>query len=149
MTSSSDLSIPRPRHAADEPDAPPPPLEAPAGAFSALLDARSRLNEAESAGDPRERFAAAHAAALRAATALVVARAECLERPRPGGVWALLAEAEPELVGWARFLAEHSNRRALAESGVPVVTGPQADRFLVQSREFLDEVGRRLLGVAG
>lgn len=148
MTSSSDLSIPRPRHAADEPGAPPPP-EAPAGSFTALLDARSRLHEAESAEDARERFAAAHAAALRAATALLVARAECLQRPRPGGVWALLAEAEPELAGWAQFLAGHSNRRALAESGVPVVTGPQADRLLVQARQFLDEVGRRLLGVAG
>ncbi|MBE9373118.1 hypothetical protein IQ251_01520 [Saccharopolyspora sp. HNM0983] len=148
MTSSRDLSIPRPRHAADEPGTSPPP-EAPAGAFSALLDARSRWHAAESAADPRARFVDAHAAALRAATALVVARAECLERPRPAGVWALLAEAAPELADWAEFLAGHSNRRALAESGVPVVTGPQADRLLVQSREFLDIVGRRLLGVAG
>lgn len=148
MTSSSDLSIPRPRHAAGEPGA-PPPAEAPPGAFSALLDARSRLHGAESTGDPRDRFAAAHAAALRAATALVVARAECLQHPRPGGVWALLAEAEPELADWAQFLAGHSNRRALAESGVPVFTGPQADRLLVQARQFVDEVGRRLLGISG
>ncbi|MFC7344074.1 SAV_6107 family HEPN domain-containing protein [Saccharopolyspora griseoalba] len=147
MTCPTDL-IPWPRHSADdrEPgERPSPQAEAPAGAVSLLLDARARLREADQADQPGDRFVAAHVAALRAASAVVVARAGQREG-KPASVWTLLTAAAPELREWAAYFAARSDRRAAAEAGVPTTTTAEADELLVRSRRFLDVVGHSLLG---
>lgn len=143
--------IPWPRHAADdrEPpgERPTPQAETPAGAVSLLLDARTRLHEAGEADHAGDRFIAAHVAALRAASAVVVARAGQREG-RPASVWTLVTGAAPELREWAAYFAARSDRRAAAEAGVPTTTAAEADELLARSRRFLDIVGHSLLGAA-
>lgn len=152
MTSPTDL-IPWPRHSAEDDRAddgrerPTPEARTPAGAVSLLLDARSRLHEAEEAELAGERFIAAHIAALRAAAAVVVARAGQRES-KPASVWTLLTGAAPELREWADYFAARSDRRAVAEAGVPVTTASEADELLARSKRFLGIVGNGLLGAA-
>ncbi|GAA0540581.1 hypothetical protein GCM10011581_38220 [Saccharopolyspora subtropica] len=146
MSHSTELSIPAPRAAAED-HGPIPSAAAPAGAVSLLLHARTCLNEAENADRPGERFVAAHIAALRAATAVVVARSWEREDRRPASVWTLVTGAAPELRRWAAYFAAHSDRRAAAEAGIPTITWTDADELLARSREFFDIVGRSLLGV--
>ncbi|WP_263251815.1 SAV_6107 family HEPN domain-containing protein [Saccharopolyspora rosea] len=146
MSVPTGLSIPAQRHSAEDLTA-TPPAEAPAGSVSLLLQARTCLHEAETAARPVDRFASAHVAALRAATAVLVARSRHRQRGRPASVWTLLTAAAPELREWAALFAAHSDRRAAAEAGVPVAE-EVADALLDRAREFLDIVGRSLLGVA-
>ncbi|RRO14871.1 hypothetical protein EIL87_19305 [Saccharopolyspora rhizosphaerae] len=145
MSRPTDLSIPSPRYSAEN-EGPTPEADTPAGALSLLLHARTCLHEAEIAGRPGERFVAAHLAALRAASAVVVARAVHRVDKRPASVWQLLTAAAPELREWAAYFAAHSNRRAAAEAGVPSTSDVHADELLENSREFLGIVGRNLLG---
>ncbi|MEV6230655.1 SAV_6107 family HEPN domain-containing protein [Saccharopolyspora shandongensis] len=147
MSFSTDFSIPAPRHSVENHE-PTPEADTPAGSLTLLLDARSRLHEAEEADRPSERYVAAHVAALRAATAVVVARSWRSENSRPASVWTMLTAAAPEFREWAAFYAARSDRRAVAEAGVPTITWLDADGLLARSREFLDIVGRSLLGVA-
>ncbi|GAA2340250.1 hypothetical protein GCM10009854_15840 [Saccharopolyspora halophila] len=152
MTSPTEL-IPWPRHSADDERAgdgrerPTPEADTPAGAVSLLLDARSRLHEAAEADLAGERFIAAHIAALRAASAVVVARAGQREG-KPASVWTLLTDAAPELREWAAYFAARSDRRAVAEAGVPITTASEADELLARSERFLGIVGNSLLGAA-
>ncbi|MCI2421893.1 SAV_6107 family HEPN domain-containing protein [Saccharopolyspora sp. K220] len=148
MSFSTDLSIPAPRRSVENHE-PTPEAETPAGALSLLLHARTCLHEAEEADRPGDRFVAAHIAALRAATAVVVSRSWQLESSRPASVWTLLTEVAPELREWAAYFAARSDRRAAAEAGVPTITWLAADALLARSREFIDIVGRSLLGLAG
>ncbi|TDD91571.1 hypothetical protein E1202_05300 [Saccharopolyspora karakumensis] len=145
MSYPTDLSIPSPRYSVEN-QGPTPEADTPAGALSLLLHARTCLHEAETADRPGERFIAAHLAALRAATAVVVARAAPREDKRPASVWQLLTAAAPELREWAAYFAARSNRRAAAEAGVRTTTDAHADELLDNSREFLGIVGRSLLG---
>ncbi|MER7014340.1 SAV_6107 family HEPN domain-containing protein [Saccharopolyspora sp. NPDC000359] len=148
MSFSTDLSIPAPRSSVED-QGPTPEAETPAGSLSLLLNARTCLHEAEQAERPAERYVSAHVAALRAATAVVVARSwRRDEKGRPASVWTLLTGAAPELREWAAYFAARSDRRAAAEAGVPTITWLDADGLLARSREFLDIVGRSLLGVA-
>ncbi|TDD53945.1 SAV_6107 family HEPN domain-containing protein [Saccharopolyspora elongata] len=147
MSFSTDFSIPAPRHSVENHE-PTPEADTPAGSLSLLLDARSRLHEAEEADRPSERYVAAHVAALRAATAVVVARSWRRENSRPASVWTMLTAAAPEFREWAAYFAARSDRRAAAEAGVPTITRLDADGLLARSREFLEIVGRSLLGVA-
>ncbi|MDA3629921.1 SAV_6107 family HEPN domain-containing protein [Saccharopolyspora oryzae] len=147
MSFPADLSIPAPRSSVEN-QGPTPEAETPAGSLSLLLNARTCLHEAEQAEHPGERYVSAHVAALRAATAVVVARSRQREQGRPASVWTLLIEAAPELREWAAYFAARSDRRAAAEAGVPTITWLDADGLLARSREFLDIVGRSLLGVA-
>ncbi|MEV5535505.1 SAV_6107 family HEPN domain-containing protein [Saccharopolyspora shandongensis] len=147
MSFSTDFSIPAPRHSVENHE-PTPEADTPAGSLTLLLDARSRLHEAEEADRPSERYVAAHVAALRAATAVVVARSWRRENSRPASVWTMLIAAAPEFREWAAYFAARSDRRAVAEAGVPTITWLDADGLLARSREFLEIVGRSLLGVA-
>ncbi|GAA2799893.1 SAV_6107 family HEPN domain-containing protein [Saccharopolyspora taberi] len=151
MSLSAHLSIPAPRRSPDDHgvargDRPSPEAQTPAGALSLLVQARGHLLDAKQASRPADRYVCAHLAALRAATAVVVARAWSLEHAKPTSVWRLLADSAPELRDWADFYAARSDRRAAAEAGIPGVTGQDADQLLRRSGEFLDIVGRSLLG---
>ncbi|MER5701889.1 SAV_6107 family HEPN domain-containing protein [Micromonospora sp. NPDC002296] len=115
-----------------------------------LAVARHGLTEAARTGPDGLRYAAAHLAALRAAAALLAARA----RPAPArrnritSVWVLLATVAPELDEWAAFFAAGASKRAAAEAGIPrVVTARQADDLLRAAEQFVTVV-ETALGLA-
>jgi hypothetical protein len=112
-------------------------------AESLLSLSRHGVLEARETRQPGLRYATAHLAALRAAAAVLAARA----RPaapgrrrggRPVSVWALLAMVAPELGEWAAFFAAGAAKRAAAEAGIPrVVTTREADDMVRDVERFL------------
>ena len=114
-----------------------------------LASAARELLAAAGTDDTGLRFARAHLAALRAAAAVLAARA----RPRSGrsarlrSAWVLLAEVAPELAEWAQFFAAGAGKRAAAEAGLRgAVTEREADDLVRDAEAFLARVAR-LLGV--
>lgn len=96
------------------------------------------------------RYAAAHLAALRAAAAVLAARARPAptRRNRITSVWVLLAGVAPELDEWASYFALGAGKRAAAEAGIPrVVTAREADDLLRAAEEFVTVV-EQALGLA-
>jgi hypothetical protein len=124
----------------------PAPAPAPAPSRDLLAGAARELLAALSATEAAPRYAHAHLAALRAAAAVLAARAR--PRRRGGGVrsvWVLLAEVAPELGEWAGFFAAGAGKRAAAEAGLPgAVTEREADDLLRDAQTFLALVARRL-----
>src|SRR4029079_14198763 len=102
--------------------APAGPFSLPATTPSYLARAADSLHDAVVATDVPTRYACAHVAALRAAAALLAARARPAASPgarrRPQkNAWVLLAEVVPELTEWATFFAAGAAKRAAAEAG--------------------------------
>ncbi|HYH35139.1 MAG TPA: SAV_6107 family HEPN domain-containing protein [Nocardioides sp.] len=125
----------------------PGPHSLPATAHSYLSRAAASLQEAVTAPDVPARYACAHVAALRAAAALLAARAH----PAPGrrrpqrNAWVLLAEVAPELAEWARFFAAGAAKRAAAEAGsTRAVTPREADDLVRDADRFLGVVEQSL-----
>ena len=118
----------------------PPPV--PAAAVGLLDQARRGLIEAAAATDPRERYATAHLAALRAAAAVLAARTRPEgNRRRPRSAWVLLGEVAPELGEWATFFAAGAAKRAAAEAGLSrAVTEREADDLVRDVEAFLGVV---------
>ncbi|GAB3150880.1 hypothetical protein GCM10027290_39120 [Micromonospora sonneratiae] len=115
-----------------------------------LAIARQGLVEAAQTRPDGLRYAAAHLAALRAAAAMLAARARPAptRRNRVTSVWALLVLVAPEMGEWANFFATGATKRAAAEAGIPrVVTTGEADNLLRAAEEFVAEV-EVTLGVA-
>jgi hypothetical protein len=112
----------------------------------ALLEqARQGVLDAEYAERPVDRYAQAQLAALRAAAAVLAARARPRRRGRPINAWLLLPTVAPELAEWAEFFASTSATRAAAEAGVHrLVTGRDADDLVRHAGEFLAQVERAL-----
>ncbi|MGH3776838.1 MAG: SAV_6107 family HEPN domain-containing protein [Pseudonocardiaceae bacterium] len=108
-------------------------------AVRTLFDqARQVLVDAEYAAHPVDRYAQAHLAALRAAAAVLAARARPRRRSRPTSAWVLLATVAPELAEWSAFFAATSATRSAAEAGARrLVTSRDADDLLRQAGEFL------------
>jgi hypothetical protein len=114
-----------------------------AGSARELLAASS----AETADDPGLRYARA---ALRAAAAVLAARARPRRRRRGGSVrsaWVLLAEVAPELGEWATFFAAGAGKRAAAEAGLHGVVSEREADDLVRDVETFLAVVARVLGV--
>lgn len=118
----------------------------PAATHSYLARSAESLQEAVTARDVPTRYACAHVAALRAAAALLAARA----LPTPGrrkqrNAWVLLAEVAPEFVEWATFFAAGAGKRAAAEAGSTRAVNEReaadlvrdADRFLAVVEQSL------------
>ncbi|MBW4702375.1 MULTISPECIES: SAV_6107 family HEPN domain-containing protein [unclassified Micromonospora] len=112
-----------------------------------LTVARHGLAEAAQTRPDGLRYAAAHLAALRAAAALLAARA----RPAPArrrritSVWVLLAGVAPELDEWSRYFAAAAGKRAAAEAGIPrVVNAREADDLLRAAEQFVTVVEQAL-----
>ncbi len=112
-----------------------------------LLLARRGLVEAALPGPDGQRYATAHLAALRAAAAVLAARA----RPVPGrrgkltSVWVLLAMVAPEMGEWAGYFATSAVKRAAAEAGIPrVVTTREADDLVRAAESFIVTVEEAL-----
>ena len=115
----------------------PPAL--PAAAAALLGQAHRGLAAAAVAPDPRERYATAHLAALRAAAAVLAARTRPeAGRRRPRSAWVLLGQVAPELGEWATFFAAGAGKRAAAEAGLSrAVTEREADDLVRDVRAFL------------
>lgn len=122
------------------------PDHLPATTHSYLLRAAESLSEAVAARDVPERYACAHVAALRAAAALLAARAKPVaSRRRQKNAWVLLTEVAPELTEWASFFAAGAAKRAAAESGsTRAVTEREADDLVRDADRFLAVVEQAL-----
>jgi hypothetical protein len=123
------------------------PHALPATTHSYLSRSAESLSEAIASGDVATRYACAHVAALRAAAALLAARA----RPAPArrrpqkNAWVLLAEVAPELAEWATFFAAGASKRAAAEAGsTRAVTEREADDLVRDADRFLAVVEQAL-----
>lgn len=109
--------------------------------------ARQGLNEAAHTSADGLRYATAHLAALRAAAAVLAARArpEPRRRNRLTSVWALLSTVAPELGEWAGFFATGASKRAAAEAGIPrAVTAREADDLVRAAEQFVEVVAGSL-----
>ena len=117
-------------------------------AAAALLDqARRGLLDAEYALRPPDRYAAAHLAALRAASAVLAVRARPRRRSRPASAWVLLADVVPELAEWSAFFAAGSGIRVAAQAGVTrLVSARDADDLVRQAGQFLELADRAVAG---
>lgn len=115
-------------------------------ALELLHCAQGSLQEAVAADTPHERYAAAHLGALRAAAAVLAARAQVAlspnsaRRQRIRSVWDVLAEIAPEFGEWAIFFAAGAQKRASAQAGIPCVTAREADDLIRDSQRFIFEV---------
>lgn len=119
------------------------PYTLPATTHSYLSRSAASLQEAITAPDAPTRYACAHVAALRAAAALLSARARpAPRRRRPQmNAWVLLAEVAPELGEWATFFAAGAAKRAAAEAGsARAVTSREADDLVRDADRFLGVV---------
>ena len=120
----------------------------PATTHSYLVRAAESLSEAMTATEVTTRYACAHVAALRAAAALLAARARPAvpTRRRPQkNAWVLLAEVAPELAEWAGFFAAGAGKRAAAEAGsTRAVTEREADDLVRDADRFLAVVEQSL-----
>src|SRR6476659_1635479 len=124
----------------------PNPYALPATTHSYLARAAESLSEAMAATEVPGRYACAHVAALRAAAALLAARAHPAPRRRPQkNAWVLLAEVAPELAEWARFFAAGATKRAAAEAGsTRAVSEREADDLVRDADRFLAVVEQAL-----
>jgi HEPN superfamily protein len=125
----------------------PNPYALPATTHSYLARSAESLSEAISATEVPTRYACAHVAALRAAAALLAARAQPAPvRRRPQkNAWVLLTEVAPELAEWARFFAAGAGKRAAAEAGsTRAVTEREADDLVRDADRFLAVVEQAL-----
>ncbi|WP_345268392.1 SAV_6107 family HEPN domain-containing protein [Nocardioides nanhaiensis] len=123
------------------------PYTLPATTHSYLQRSAESLAEAMVSTDLAARYAGAHVAALRAAAALLAARA----RPAPArrrpqkNAWVLLAEVAPELGEWATFFAAGAAKRAAAEAGsTRSITEREADDLVRDADRFLAVVEQAL-----
>jgi hypothetical protein len=128
--------------------APGGPFSLPATTHSYLARAAESLRDAVVAPDVPTRYACAHVAALRAAAALLAARARPTatgRRRHQKNAWVLLAEVAPELAEWARFFAAGAAKRAAAEAGsTRAVTEREADDLVRDADRFLAVVEQAL-----
>jgi hypothetical protein len=125
------------------------PYALPATTHSYLARAAESLSEAVAATEAPTRYACAHVAALRAAAALLSARALPTARSRgrrqQKNAWVLLADVAPELGEWATFFAGGAAKRAAAEAGSSrAVAEREADDLVRDADRFLAVVERSL-----
>lgn len=109
-----------------------------------LTLARAGLAEAAQTRSDGLRYAGAHLAALRAAAAILAARATPARRRSLAvpSVWAMLPEVAPEFTEWAVYFADGASKRAAVEAGIPrVVTAAEADGMVRSAETFVDAVG--------
>ncbi|MEU4624401.1 SAV_6107 family HEPN domain-containing protein [Actinoplanes sp. NPDC023801] len=106
-----------------------------------LSIARQGLTEAANTAPDGLRYATAHLAALRAAAALLAARARPSasgRRAKATSAWSLLVLVAPEFSDWAGYFALGASKRAAAEAGIPhVVTAREADDLLRAAEQFV------------
>ncbi|MBM9478341.1 hypothetical protein JL107_17975 [Nakamurella flavida] len=103
-----------------------------------LADAGRGLGRAIGERAPADRYAIAHLAALRAAAAVLAARARPV-RGRRGSAWELMTRVAPDLAEWAAFFAAGSGKRQAAEAGLATtISAREADDMIRQVAVFLE-----------
>ena len=114
----------------------------PVAACELMTSARRSLTEATLATTAHERYAAAHLSALRAAAAILAARAcsQGRRRTRVRSVWAVLPEVAAEFGEWSMFFAAGARKRASAEACIPCVTHREADDLVREADSFIARV---------
>jgi hypothetical protein len=122
------------------------PFLLPATTHSYLERAAESLREAITTTDVPARYAHAHVAALRAAAALLAAKAHPdPRRRRQKNAWVLLTEVAPEMTEWATFFAAGAGKRAAAEAGSRrAVSAREADDLVRDADRFLAVVEQSL-----
>jgi len=116
----------------------------PPSVLTCLERSAESLREAIVATDVGTRYACAHVAALRAASAVIAARAQKAGR-RQLNAWVLLRQVAPELDEWATFFAAGAAKRAAVEAGATrVVSEREADDLIREADRFLAVVERAL-----
>ncbi|WP_169721600.1 SAV_6107 family HEPN domain-containing protein [Nocardioides alkalitolerans] len=116
------------------------PVVLPAATHHALSRSAESLREALGTTDVPTRYACAHVAALRAAAALLAARARptTAARRRQKNAWVLLAEVAPEMGEWATFFAAGASTYAAAQAGSRrAATAREADDLVRDADRFL------------
>ena len=116
-----------------------------------LTIARQGLAEAARTRPDGLRYATAHLAALRAAAAVLAARARPAaptRRSRVTSVWSLLVLVAPEFSDWASYFALGANKRAAAEAGIPRVVSPREADDLLRAAEQFVAIVESALGLA-
>jgi len=119
-------------------------------ALALLESARTGLAAAEGEASAGARYVSAHLAALRAAAAIVAARADpgaSTRRRRPLSVWELLPKVEPALSEWAAFFAAGAAKRAAAEAGLPRAVSVREADDLLRDAEMFVSLAESALGV--
>lgn len=150
MTSPAGLSPALP--ASRYPDQPASryPVRPAAAVQSLLTAARGGLLEAAGLDRAADRYATAHLAGLRAAAAVLAARARPSapgpRRSRPTSAWVLLPAVAPELREWADFFAAGATKRAAAEAGLPGAASVREADDLVRAVEAFLAVVEVTLG---
>jgi hypothetical protein len=111
--------------------------------------ARRGLSEARTTSTHSQRYVTAHLAALRAAAAVLAARARPapVRRKRITSVWVLLTLVAPELSDWAALFAAGAAKRSAAEAGIARITAEEADQIMQHAGHFVD-LAQDLLGLA-
>ena len=111
-------------------------------AVVALLErSREGLRAAAAELDARSRWAGAHLAALRAATAVLAVRGRPgPARSRPRSVWQVLPRLAPELSEWAGFLGSLPRADARPDATHPLDRARAADDLLRDAELFLRAV---------
>lgn len=148
----STITIPAPGPDATRVQLPVPAHALPQRTPSELLAmARRGLEEAAAIRPAGLSYATAHLAALRAAAAVLAARAEPapgVRRSRPTSIWTLVVQVAPELSDWCAMFAAGAMKRAAAEAGIPrVVTAAEAVEIRTKAAMFV-EVAAVLVGDA-
>lgn len=108
----------------------------------ALLSASARtILEASVLSDPALRYVTAHLGALRAAAAVLAARATPdPRRSRVRSTWLLLPRVAPELGEWATYFAASATIRAAVDAGTRTVPDRLADDLVRDAESFLAAV---------
>jgi hypothetical protein len=122
----------------------PQPTRLPQAAYDLVQSASRSITEASVAEAITQRYAHAYIAALRAAAAVLAARARPT-RGRPRSVWLLLPKVAPDLTEWAIFFSSCSAKRIAAEAGSrTAVSARDADDLLRDANSFLALVADQL-----
>lgn len=121
----------------------------PDAALRCLERSAETLTEAIATEDTPARYALAHVAALRAAAAVLAARARPASRrgARQRNAWVLLAEVTPELAEWATYFAAGAAKRAAAEAGSRSAVSTREADDLVRAVDRFLAVVEALLGL--
>ncbi|RJS47678.1 SAV_6107 family HEPN domain-containing protein [Nocardioides cavernaquae] len=120
----------------------------PATTHAYLERAAESLREAITTSDVPTRYAHAHVAALRAAAALLAARAPGPQAPAPEERLGPAREVAPELTEWSAFFAAGASKRAAAEAGSRrAVSERDADDLVRDADRFLSVI-EQALGLA-
>jgi len=110
-----------------------------------LRHAAAALRNAAAEPAAQDRYIGAHLAALRAAAAMLAARAAPgRASSRPRSVWVALPRVAPGLSEWAAFFAASATVRAALEAGLRGVTCRQADDLVRDAETFLVAVAQAL-----